>query len=74
MASYNHYQSTSSATWTITHNLNSKFVAIDVMRISSGGMFEKVMPQSVQIVNDNTISVKFPTAQYGRARIVAPNH
>lgn len=74
MASYNFYQPASLSTWTITHKLNTKFVAIDVMRLTSGGIFEKVMPSSVQIINDNVVSVKFPTPQFGRARIVAPNH
>jgi len=73
MASYNFYQPNSISTWTINHNLHTKFLAIDVMRLVSGGTFEKIMPESVDIINDNTISVVFPTPQFGRARVVAPN-
>ena len=74
MASYNYYQPANLATWTITHNLKTKFIAIDTMRLSSGGIYEKVMPKFVQIINDNVVSVQFPSPQFGRARIVAPNH
>lgn len=74
MASFNFYQPATLLTWTITHNLKTKFVAIDTMRLVSGGVYEKVMPTSIQIINDNVLSVKFLTPQIGRARVVAPNY
>ncbi|MGZ8924399.1 MAG: hypothetical protein ACXW2E_00815 [Nitrososphaeraceae archaeon] len=71
MASYNYYQSTASSTWTITHELNTKFVAIDTMKLVGNGVYEKLLPESVQIIDDNSILVTFSNAIAGRARIVS---
>lgn len=71
MASYNHYQPIAASTWTITHSLSTKIVAFDAMRYSGNGVYEKVMPEKVEIVDDNTITVRFSTNIPGRARIVA---
>ncbi|PPD55733.1 MAG: hypothetical protein CTY12_00305 [Methylotenera sp.] len=71
MASHNHYQPIATSTWTINHNLSTKFLAFDVMRFSGNGVYEKVMPERVDIIDDNTVSVKFSTHVTGRARLVA---
>lgn len=69
MAEYNHNQSSGSATWTITHNLGSDTVAVDVM-VDNGGDLEKILPADVKHTNDNTLTVEFSSSQTGKARIV----
>lgn len=71
MASYNHYQPIATSTWTINHNLSTKFIAFDAMRFAGNGVYEKVMPEKVEIIDDNTITVKFSMNVPGRARLVA---
>lgn len=71
MASYNHYQPIATSSWTVNHNLGTKYIAFDVMRFSGNGVYEKVMPEKVEIIDDNAITVKFPSTVAGRARIVA---
>ena len=68
-SSYDHVQTTASATWTITHNLNSAAVAIDVY-IDNAGTKEKIIPVETKHVSNNTIEVTFSSIQTGNARIV----
>lgn len=70
MLEYNHVQSSSSATWTITHNLNSTSVVTDAF-INFNGNLEKILPLNVVITSVNTLTVTFSSAQTGRCRIVA---
>ncbi len=72
MAEYNHTQGASSATWTITHNLNSDSILIDVM-IDDGPSspdVDKVQVSTVE-VTDNQVQINFSEAHTGFARIVA---
>lgn len=71
MASYNHYQPENSAIWTITHNLNTNFIAIDTMKLIGNGVYEKVLPDQVELTTENSVTVYFLTPVTGRARIVA---
>lgn len=71
MASYNHYQPIGSTIWTVNHNLNSRFLAMDALKLSGDGVYEKIMPMRVEVIDNNTLSVTFQTAVIGRARIVA---
>ncbi len=71
MASYNHYQPVSSNTWIIPHNLNSTFLALDVFALSGGGVYQKIQPTKVQVVDSNNISVQLSSGVAGRARIVS---
>jgi hypothetical protein len=59
-----------SVSWTIRHKLNTKFIAMDVMKLGSGGVYEKTMPTKVDIIDDNTLRVTFNSILAGRARIV----
>lgn len=68
--SYIHTQTTAASTWTITHNLNSTEVNIDVI-VDNAGTREKILPQDITIVDANTVSVAFSTALTGSARVVA---
>jgi len=74
MAAYNHYQPVGSSTWIIPHNLNSTFLAIDVFALSGNGVYQKVLPTRVQIVDNNTVSVTFTNTVIGRGRIVSQSY
>ena len=57
---------TSQVTWTVVHNLNSMNViiqAFDELRFV-------MIPNTIQIVNANTVQLTFNTAQTGTARVV----
>ena len=69
MAEYNHVQSSSSTTWTISHNLDVSSVAVDAM-IDISGNLEKILPAGIEHVDNNTLEITFSSAQTGRARIV----
>lgn len=69
LATHNHTQSSTATTWTITHNLGTKDVAVDVV-ILNGGNLEKVIPLSIVTTDSNTVTVTFSAAQEGRARVV----
>lgn len=53
-------------TWTIAHNLNSENVIIQAFDENKSVLF----PDSMRIVDANTIELKFSTAQVGVARVV----
>lgn len=59
--SYVHTQSTSSATWTINHNLGQKFVNVTVYDSSD----EVIIPQSITATDANTTDVTLNTAITG---------
>lgn len=72
MSEYNHTQGSSSATWTITHNLNSDSVIVDVM-IDDGPNtpdVDKILVATEE-VTDNQLQVTFSSAHTGFARVVA---
>jgi len=69
MAEFNHSQTGASASWAISHNLNSDTVVVDVF-IDNGGNLEKILPANVEHTDDNTLTVTFSSAQTGKARIV----
>jgi len=71
MAAYNHYQPNELSVWIISHKLNSKFLAMDVLKLTSNGAYEKVMPETVEILDLNNVSVQFQNPVSGRARIVS---
>jgi hypothetical protein len=71
MSSYNHNQPISATVWTITHGLTSKFLAIDVLELVSGGIHRKVKPVSTEIIDFNIVAVHFATPIAGVARVVA---
>lgn len=66
--SYNHNQGSPSSVWTITHNLNTQALTIDVY-IDNAGVLTKVLPLSVVHQDNNTVVVTFSGAQFGKARI-----
>lgn len=71
MAAYNYSQQLGSVKWVISHKLNTKFIAIDVFKLTGGSVYEKVLPYSMEINDDNTVTVQFSTPVAGRARIIS---
>lgn len=69
MQTYDHEQVSGSTTWTISHNLNSDAVAVDVF-IDNGGNLEKIIPLSIEATDDNTITVTFSSSQTGWAHVI----
>ena len=69
MDAYNHIQSSGSATWTVTHNLNTDAVAVDVF-IDYGGNLTKVLPLDVVATDVNTLTITFSSSQTGKARVI----
>jgi hypothetical protein len=62
---YSHEQAEGLKEWTIEHNLNSENIMVDVFNASK----QKVYPSSVEIVNENSISILFAVNVLGRANI-----
>lgn len=64
---YTHTQSSSSATWTVTHNLGSNDVVIQIYDATQGNM---LIPDTVDIIDTNSLSITFSAAQTGKAVVV----
>lgn len=68
---YSYFQSTASTTWNITHNLNSEYVLAQCWMFT--GMDETnseiVMPEDIQIIDNNTIQITFADPTMGVAAI-----
>lgn len=52
--------------WTVTHNLNSEEVIIQAFDENKFVIF----PDTIQIIDSNTIRIEFNTAQVGVARVI----
>jgi len=63
---YVHDQTSSSNTWTITHNLNTGSPIVQVYD-DSGNM---IIPGSVEPTSNNVIVIEFNTSQLGRAIVM----
>jgi hypothetical protein len=57
-----HTQSTTSTTWTITHNLNISYPIVNIYDSTN----KVIIPQEIEVINSNSIVVTFyePTAGY----------
>lgn len=66
---YTHNQTSSATNWVVNHNLEKIAVICDVY-IDINGETEKVMPQQVHHTSNNSLTVVFPSAQSGYARVV----
>ena len=69
MQAYNHDQASGSSAWVVSHNLNTDAVAVDVF-IDFGGNLEKILPLSVDVTDNNTLTINFSSAQTGEARVI----
>jgi hypothetical protein len=62
LGSSNYSQSFSnSSTWTVTHNLGTRLVIIQAY--DSG--YDEVIPQNIDLTDDNTATITFPTLESG---------
>ena len=64
---YKHTQSSSSAVWTIVHNLNYKYVNIECYDSSDN----VIIPESIVATDANTLTVTFASSRTGTAVISA---
>ena len=72
MLTYDHVQGSANTTWTITHNMGTDAVAVDVF-VDDGPSapdYEKILPLTVVATDTNTITVTFSVAHTGIARVV----
>ena len=63
---YQHVQSVASATWTVTHNLNTDKLLVQVF--NSAG--EEITPNTVVKTNVNTTTITFGAVQAGTADVM----
>ncbi len=63
------YSSTPASYWTITHNLNTVTPMVQVYDTN----FSMVIPDTVEIVDNNTVKVTFAYPMAGRAIVMAGN-
>jgi len=72
LSSYDHPQSSASATWNINHNLGTQDVAIDTMvDVGSPAVLTKAIPLTQVATDNNNVTITWSVAQSGNARIVA---
>lgn len=57
---------TASQTWTITHNLNSENVIVQIFDSTKS----VIIPDSIQITSANVVTATFSTAVTGTARVI----
>ena len=71
LGAYDHDQSSPSTTWTITHNLGTTEVAMDVyIDVGSPADRTKAQPDTQVVVDANTVKVTWSLAQSGGARVI----
>ncbi len=71
-APYRHTQSTTSTTWTITHNLGLTapyICTFDVFVDTGGGVYKPILPNDVTFTNANSMTVTFSTTHTGYALV-----
>lgn len=66
---YQHSQASLSATWVITHDLNTPGIVIDVM-VNQNGVLEKIIPLDITMTSANVTTITFTQQFTGVARIV----
>ena len=67
ITAYTHVQGTSASTWSITHNLNTTSVNVQIY----DNLNKVIIPDSIETVSANAVEVLFNTSQAGRAVIVS---
>lgn len=66
ITSYTHIQSTSAATWTVTHPLNTSHVSVTVFDTSN----RVVIPNEITVNSASSITVDFGTAAQGKVVVI----
>ena len=62
---YWHAQTVASATWTVTHNLGSRYAVVEV--INSGN--QSIIPQNIIFIDEDSLEITFSSAVSGNAVI-----
>jgi|688.fasta_scaffold1121067_2 hypothetical protein len=65
---YEHVQGVASDTWNVVHNLNKELVVSDVY-IEHNGNNEKIIPMGVDMVDADSIVIRWSKPMTGVARI-----
>lgn len=71
---YRHIQTVPAAVWTIKHKLGgngTKGVPIVDVTVTDGGKVQKLIPNSVEIVDKDTVTLRFSAPRTGNATIIA---
>lgn len=63
---YTHDQTTSSTSWSISHNLNSNYVIVQVYDDNH----KLIIADSIALINANTITINFSNSITGRAVVL----
>ena len=62
--SSNYTQSfTNQSTWVVIHNLDTRYVIVQVYDTA----FDEIIPQNIDLTNDDTVTITFPTLESGTA-------
>jgi hypothetical protein len=62
--SSNYTQSfTNQSTWVVTHNLDALYVIVQIYDTN----FDKIIPQNIDLTDDDTVTISFPTLESGTA-------
>lgn len=61
-------QQTPSSVWTVEHNLNCKPI-VEVI-VENQGVLEKIYPETIKHIDDNTVAIIFSTPRSGVVRLV----
>ena len=69
LGGYTFTQASSSATWTITHNLNTLAPVLDCW-ISVLGVQTKILPVTVNVIDSTQVQITFSIARAGTAYVV----
>jgi hypothetical protein len=69
MQALNITQGPAATVWTIVHNQETNAMVLDVL-INDGGAVKKVVPQSIEFPDVNTVVITFSTAQNGFVRLI----
>jgi len=67
ITAYTHVQGTASATWNITHNLNTADIHVQAYS-NANQMF---IPEEIEITSPTTCTIELSTAQQGKAVVIA---
>lgn len=69
---YTHTQNSLATTWQIVHNLNVKYVNIDVV-VLLNNQYQTILPKNITMLDNSTTVVEFSSPMSGVARLGGSN-
>jgi len=66
---FRHVQSTTSTTWNVQHNLHTSSPVVDCW-IDQAGTLTKIIPLSVDVVDEDNVTITFSSVRAGEAFVV----